>query len=332
MIVSKRALAVLALVAVPSLAHAQSEDTALAQTLFDEGLKLMDEGKFAVACPKLAESQRLDPGGGTLINLALCREREGKLASAWAAYNDALSTSIRDGRKERENAAREHLALITPKLAKLTISVSNASTPGLEVRFDNAPVRQAAWGVATPADVGKHEISASAPGKVPWKTSVEIVSDGQSRSIEVPALADAAVKPDDTTATTNTTTINNPPATEPVQPGSKDNTAAWIVGGVGVAGVVVGAITGIVVLSKKSSSDAACPNRPACTTQAGVDDMKSAQTMAWVSDISFGVGIVGLAVSTVLFLTAKPKAASSPSTATILPTFGLGTAGVQGRF
>ena len=317
MIANKRLLAaaVLALLLVPAAARAQSEDQGLAQTLFDEGLKLMDEGKYAAACPKLAESQKLDPGGGTLINLALCREKEGKLASAWSAYNEALSQSIRDGRKERENAARERLAEITPKLARLTILVPSAAmVTGLEVRFDSAPVRQAAWGVATPADIGRHEVSALAPGKRPWSTTFEIKANGEAKSVEVPSLVDAPVE------------VTQAPNVY-IAPASKDTTLAWITGGVGAAGLVVGIVTGALVLGKKSESDQEC--RLGCT-QRGVDLMNSAYTFAWVSDVALGVGLLGIGTSVILFVTAKPSA--SPRGAMLLPAIGPGMAGVVGRF
>ena len=66
------------------------EDVALSEALFREGKTLLQEGKFDQACPKLAESHRLDPAGGTLVTLGLCYEGAGKTASAWVVFGDAL--------------------------------------------------------------------------------------------------------------------------------------------------------------------------------------------------------------------------------------------------
>ena len=61
--------AVSALVAILSVAPAARADeasVARAQALFDEALVLIKAGKYAEACPRLEESDRLDPGMGTV--------------------------------------------------------------------------------------------------------------------------------------------------------------------------------------------------------------------------------------------------------------------------
>src|SRR5262245_41031428 len=100
----------------PARAEEPSTPTALAETPFQTAKKLMADGDFVHACPKLAESQRLDPGGGTVLTLALCHEGEGKTATAWAEFNEARALAVRDGQKDREIVAREHTAALEPKL------------------------------------------------------------------------------------------------------------------------------------------------------------------------------------------------------------------------
>src|SRR5256885_1547996 len=106
----------------------------MAQALFDEARELLAAGKYPEACRKFAESQRLDPGGGPVLNLALCHEKEGKIATAWADFREALGAARRDRRAERENLAREHLETLEPRLPRLTVRV--ASDARVEVTLD----------------------------------------------------------------------------------------------------------------------------------------------------------------------------------------------------
>jgi hypothetical protein len=230
----------------PSLALASdAPDQALAQSLFDEAVRLMEQGRYAEACPKLAESQRLDPGGGTLLNLGLCREKEGKLATAWTIYNDALSQAIKDKRQEREMTARERITVIGPNLAKFVIEVdpATAKLEGLEVTLDGARVGRAAWGLATPIDAGTHTVAVGALGKRAWQTPLEVKKDGDQVRVSVPVLQDAP----------KAAVVDVP---TPQAGGNGMRTAAFVVGGVGAAARVVGSIGGVMAIVKRGDSNA----------------------------------------------------------------------------
>jgi len=57
---------------------------AVAEELFDQGRRLSGIGRYAEACAHFANSERLDHGVGTLLNLADCYEKNGQTASAYA--------------------------------------------------------------------------------------------------------------------------------------------------------------------------------------------------------------------------------------------------------
>jgi hypothetical protein len=288
------------------LGHADnpSSDSTLAQTLFDEGVKLMDAGRFSEACPKLAESQRLDPGGGTLVNLGYCRQNEGKLASAWAAYNEALSQAIKDNRKDRENTARIHVDELEGKFARLAIDVSEQArrTPQIEIRIDGGAVRQAAWGVLSPIDRGEHGIVVTAPGKREYHTQVTIKDDGAVSRVAIPALEDAPV------------VVDGHERSGSERRGGVPAVVGWVTGAVGVAVLGVGVTTGIMAIDVHNQSSALCTFPGGQCTQKGFDLNEQSQTLAWLSDFGIGIGVAAIATGIVIIVT-SPK-----STAHVVPT------------
>src|SRR5579871_3417882 len=111
----------LAVASAPRVARAQgAEDKAAAEAAFDEGKKLMAAHAYAEACPKLAESQRLDPGIGTMLGLADCYEKNGQTASAWAEFREAAGVAARK-QDRRESLARENATRLEPLLTRLVI-------------------------------------------------------------------------------------------------------------------------------------------------------------------------------------------------------------------
>jgi hypothetical protein len=176
-------LVLLACLATRSVAaQPAANDAAMAETLFEDAKKMMARGDYAAACPKLSESNRLDPGSGTLTALALCHEQEGKTATAWAEFIQVVSEAQQAGRTDREKFARQHLAALEPVLSRLTITVApeTAQLSDLVVRRDQIAVGAAAWGVASPVDPGDHVVEALAPGKKSWSAHVSLNASGDA--------------------------------------------------------------------------------------------------------------------------------------------------------
>lgn len=177
-----------------SVAQAQPSDSAAgAEKLFDEGRSLVLQGRYAEACPKLAESHRLDPGVGTLLNLGDCYDKLGKTASAWATYREAATLADRLGQRERASFSTQRAQALEHRLAFLTIDVKQRAK-GLVVRRDGQVVAEAVWSTAFPVDPGTHEIEASAQGYRAYHGSVTVAEQATVKTL-VPVLAAEAPTP-----------------------------------------------------------------------------------------------------------------------------------------
>ena len=128
--------ALLAAVLFAPRAHAQQPHEA--EQLFDEGKRLLQDGKVAEACDKLARSERLDHSLGTLGLVAACHEQQGKLALALGEYREAARIAHATG-DSREQVAQQHAEDLEKKVGHLVVQPARASTV-LEVRIDGARV------------------------------------------------------------------------------------------------------------------------------------------------------------------------------------------------
>lgn len=304
---------------VSGVARAQLSDVdrAAAQSLFDEGMKLMGAGRYSDACHKLEESQRIDPGMGTQYNLADCYEKTGKTASAWINFSEVADAALKEGNAEREHVARARAAALQRQLSYVTVLVPHPKE-GLVVKRDGMELRVATFGVASPMDPGAHVIEASAPGSEPSQTRVDVGKDGARVEVVVPELK-AVAAPEEKRE------FN---AGSEHHTGSQQKTWALVSGGLGVVGVGIG--TGLLVSAASTHSKANCDSNNVCPTLTDKSLLDTAHNRANVATVPLAIGIVGLAAGVTLWLTAPSiKDAQTPAVGPMLaPT----QVGVQGRF
>jgi hypothetical protein len=327
-------------------AEPSDDEKALATALFQEGRALMADGRPAEACPKLEESQRLDPSGGTMLNLALCYEQEGALARSWTAFHEAMAFARRNGRSDRERAAEEHIRALEPRLSKLTIVVpEGARVDGLRIEQDGQELARAAWSIATPVDGGEHVVRATAPGKEPFATTVVMAKESDVRTVEIPPLADLpgataapaadAVLPVVPPPRAASSVASAPAASSEDGPraGATQRTIAWAIGAAGVVQLGLAGYFGLRAFDKHADSNAACPEGH-CTT-AGVELNEQSQHAADASTVLAITGLATVATSVYLLVTA-PKNSGATSSARTLPTLAItgtgSTIGLRHRF
>ena len=306
--------------------RADDASAARAQSLFDEAIVLIKAGKYAEACPKLEESDKLDPGMGTEYRLAECYESAGKIASAWTVFRAVADMAQREGKGERAAVAIRRAADLAPRLPMLLVMVPESSrVPGLSVRIDGNPIPPSDWARKIPVDPGKHLMAARAPKRIGWVNSISPV-EGKLTTVIVPALGDGTLPP-----------LPPPPplvkAPPPVEPGlSTPRIAALAAGGVGVVGLVVGAVFGVRAGSQWSSAQALCadPVKGETCSRAGIQLGKDAGGSATLSTVGFVVGGAALLTGTILwFRFAPPRPLAMASSLALAPSFGPGGVGAR---
>jgi hypothetical protein len=292
---------------------------AAADALFRQGRQLFDEKRYDEACPKLAESFRIDPATGSLLALAACHEAQGKTASAWSEYNEVVSRARREGRADRADAAQQRSATLEAKLSKLTVALSPgvAPIPGLVVKRDGFVLGAGAFGAALPVDPGEHTVDASAPSRQPWSTRTTVAADGAAAVVTVPPLGEVPTW----AATEGDNRRSSGPPLRPIGIA------------VGAAGIVALGVSGYFALhaaSKNSDSQNDCTGDfcGPVGKQARLDAISSANA----STVAFVIGGVLVAGGVTLFVLGRPG--DSRSTLAAAPAVDGQTTGVvvAGKF
>ena len=304
-------------------------DKAAAETLFQAGITLMSQGKYAEACPKLAESQRADPSSGTLLNLGSCYEKTGRPASAWATFKEAAAMARSLGQTDREATANGRIAALEPTLSTLRIDAGDVQ--GMVVKRDGLEVGRGSLGVPIAVDPGEHVITAAAPDHEEWKATVAVGPNADAKAVTVPPLRKKAAP------IVNEGGAVGGGAPDGAASGSGLRTAGLVVGGVGLAVIGVGAIFGGLALGDRGDADAMCPGKQ-CSPQ-GYELIDSASTKALVSTLGFGIGLAAVGAGVTMFFIGGSAGATGESapdapSAKLVPWVGAGSGGLVaiGRF
>jgi hypothetical protein len=280
-------------------------DAATAEALFREGRERLAAGDVQGACVKFQESQRIDASPGTLLNLATCHERDGKLATAWAEFVAAAKLAKSRGDPTQSGEAERRAAALVPRVPHLTI-VMAAPPIGVIIRRDDVELGDGSFGSPLPVDPGPHRIVVSAPGHAAATLDVSL-REAEAREVTVPDLMPEKAPP----AKAKTVT---PPDHAPAPVSSNpDARLGWVIGGAGVALAATGGALYAMALSADHTAQRACgyDGHYACTPTAKAAESKR-DTLATFATISGAVGIAGIGVG--LWFLLQPATPSGPGT------------------
>lgn len=291
------AAALVLLAALSAQRPAFAQDAAIAENLYQEAQTLMAAGKTEEACEKFAASHRLDPAPGTVLNLAACHEKLGKIASAWAEYKEAQALAARRNDKRREEYASQKIETLEKHLHRVVIEILSP-LPDMAVTLDGRPLVREAWGTGLALDPGLHKLEVSAPGYVKWTRELNMGPSSGLDRIEVPKLeksSEAVVAP---------MPVGPMPEADPkpmpaAEPARDEGTSAatkrtigYVVGGAGVLSLGAAVIFGIRTSSLASDRDAECPSGQPCFKQSAFDADHDAQVSEQWMFITGAAGLV----------------------------------------
>ncbi len=282
----------------------------------------MQEGRYAVACPKLEESLRLQYGLGTEFNLADCNENVGKLAAAWLGFTSVADAARTQNQPQREAVARDRAKALEPRVSMVTIEVPEPAILGLELVRDGIAIGGGAG--TAPIDPGPHQLTASAPGRQTWHGTFT-AAPGTRLKLIVPPLAPLAqapvaaapivparpvvaerAAPAKTTSAESSSTYFPEPV---VDRGRGQRIAGWIVGAAGLAGLGVAAGFGVDSIQNAERSKRYCDGN-LCSDQ-GVSLRERAIRSGDVATVAAVAGATTVLGGLALILTAPGS--SSPS-------------------
>lgn len=270
----------------PAVGSPQPQATA--EALFIEGRRDITEGRLQEGCDKLAESQRVDPAGGTALALGLCLEQLGRTASAWASFRDALGAAEHEHNEERLAVARRHLAALEARLTRVKIEVADEQLAGLRVLRDGNELARGSWGVAAPVDPGEHRVEARAPGYQAMTVRFRAAEGDGVRVVALGPLTPARRA--------------SPPA----------RTAAWAGLAVGGTALLFGAFQGLRALSLTSQARGLCPGPGPCSSREAEVLSARARDSADLSTVTLIAGAaLSLGSGYLLWVTPSPSGGAS---------------------
>jgi hypothetical protein len=244
---------------------------------FARGIAAEEGGRAADACKEFRRSLSLVRELGPMRKVAQCDANDRRVLSA-AALLEEIASRLPVEDPERA-AVDAELTAVRARAAKLVIRPAADTPAGARVRLDGRDVTAGPDPVAV--DPGSHELVVTAPGTDPELVTVEI-AEGESKTVDLPTpTAREAPAPAPT-----------PPPPRPRERPSDLSLPGFLIGAVGVSGVVVAAVSGGKLLSDHSEFED-CKARASCDPEPLAD---AADPLLIANAIGWGVAAVGLGV------------------------------------
>jgi hypothetical protein len=278
-------------------APAQDAQT-IARRKGEEALKLYGADRWEEARRLLREADKLYHAPTLVLYIARCERKLGKLLEARATYERLVSEILPPNNHkaflEAQEAAKEELEKLRPRIPVVKIVVKGVPPQSAKVAIDGSPV-SVIEGNMTELNPGTHRIEATVEGANPFIRYFS-VSEGGTKDLVLELRKSTQKAP--------------PPPPTGAEEGTKGPLApGGVVLGLGLAGVVGGAITGALSLIQVADLKIRCEGN-----RCPVEDKDTASSAGLLGDVStaaFIAGGIGVAAGVTLVIVRPGGGASS---------------------
>jgi hypothetical protein len=340
---------------IAAIAAVSEADADAAKKLWADGVRL-EPTDLATARDRFKGAFKLRPSPIIGLKLGDVHERLGELVEARQVFQRAATVSpdefldvgvkqeslnAQDARKQ----ARARAQALEDRIPTIDVHLSNVPADAKpKVTIDGVEIPIEALAVPRSANPGKHLIVVTIRDRAPKTAEIELVEKDR-RVVEIDLRPDPAATttpPDSKPATPPgaTTAPALTPTPERRASGSATRTVGWIGFGVGGAGLIVGGVAGVLALGKASTVKDGCPNQ--ICPPSHHDDLDAAKRWSTISNVGFGVAVLGLGVGLWGVLSSRSRetattpasttTATPPPRAQVQPWIGVGSVGVVGTF
>ncbi|MBI4705761.1 MAG: PEGA domain-containing protein [Deltaproteobacteria bacterium] len=263
-------LAALALLAPAAQAQPSAADRETARGLMNEGAKRFAAKDYRAALRAFKAADDIMKVPTTGLELGRTQAKLGMLVEARDTLMRVQNLPGDESEAAPLAAARKEAAKLATGLAgripSLVVEVKGpAEGAAVRVEVDGTPLPSSAANLPRSVNPGRHSVAASAPGFARAEETVA-VAEGERRTVKIELQpGESAPEPESKPSPAAAATTPGPARAGPIEPeGSAVSPLVWVGFGVGAAGLVAGAVTGILTLStagkvKDGCQDNRCP-------------------------------------------------------------------------
>jgi hypothetical protein len=328
---------------VPAAAFAGDRATSSARELAKQGLEAYDAGRYEEAAEKLGKAYEVVHVPTLAVNEARALVKLGRLVAASELYLEATriqgEKSWQSTQFEAQKDAEKERAELLLRIPRLKVELKGTKAGEVKLTLDGSEVPSALLDEEQVVDPGERRIEGMRGSEV-VKQSVTVkerdhavvtLEFKRSSASATPGVGSASQKNNNESQTIAAISpLAAPQTIEQKQPSRAQSTVGWVTLSTGVAGLVLGGVTGLVGMSKRSSlrDSNTCSADGLHCLPSQASDVNAYNSLRTVSSVGFIAGGV-LAVTGITLVLTAPKRESKPRVGLWV---GPSSAGVYGGF